>query len=309
MNIGIIGAGAMGCLFASLLSSAHRVALYDISRSVVDTVNQNGVRILEQSGNVGTFYPSVWQNGRDTEEKELVILFVKATATRFSLAANRALFGEQTILLSLQNGMGNKEVIETFFPRERILLGTTKHNAVSTAPGEVFHAGAGATVIGSPSGNEGVAFRVTEAFRAAGIETEFSSDVKRLLWEKLFLNMTINPITALLGKKIGFVAGNEFSRALTRTLISEAVTVARADGEEFRTDELFRSVIHTAEILAEGKTSMCQDIEKKCPTEIDYINGAVVRLGQKYRIPVPTHEAIVRLIHAKEKSILEGQNL
>ena len=300
MNIGIIGAGAMGCLFASLLSSSHRVTLYDISRVTVDAVNLRGIRVEETDGDSEIFRIPAKLGGRDEEAKDLLILFVKAAATRSALAANRALFGEGTVLLSLQNGLGNEEVIETFFPREKVFLGTTKHNSVTTSPAEIFHSGAGVTVIGSPAGDEAGAKRIVDAFRSAGIETVFSPDVKRLLWEKLFVNMTINPITALLDKKIGFVAESAFAGELARVLISEAVAVARADGEEFSADELTRSVLHTANLLSEGKASMCQDIEKGRPTEIDYINGAVVRLGEKYNIPTLTHDAIVRLIHAKE---------
>lgn len=305
MNIGIIGAGAMGCLFATLLSPCHRITLYDVSRVTVDAANVRGIRVGETDGRSEVFRIPTKMSGKDDEEKELVILFVKAAATRAAIAANRALFGRDTLLLSLQNGMGNEEVMEQFLPRERILLGTTKHNSVTTAPAEIFHSGAGVTTIGSPAGNEKTARRIVDAFRAAGIDTVFSPDVKRLLWEKLFVNMTINPVTALLDRKIGFIAENESARELTRVLISEAVAVARADGEEFSPDELYASVMHTATVLSEGRASMCQDMEKGRPTEIDSINGAVIRLGEKYRIPTLTHEAIVRLIHAKERSVLD----
>lgn len=301
MNIAMVGAGAMGCLFATLLSPCHRITLYDVARVTVDSINMRGIRVGEADGSSEVFRIPAKQSGQDTEKKDLVILFVKASATRTALAENRVLLGDDTLLLSLQNGMGNEEILEEFVPREKILLGTTRHNSVTTAPAEIFHSGAGVTAIGSPAGDQAAALRVVDAFRVAGIETVFSPDTKRLLWEKLFVNMTVNPITALLDKKIGFIAENAFARELTRVLISEAVEVARADGEDFSAEERFATVIRTAETISEGRASMCQDMEEGRPTEIDSINGAVIRLGEKYHIPTVTHSAITRLIHAKEE--------
>ena len=142
---------------------------------------------------------------------------------------------------------------------------------------------------------------IAEAFGICGIEAEACDNVNHLIWEKLFVNMTINPITALLGSTIGVIASDPDVRAAAYTLICEAAAVAAADGEEFDPDAVFAALMDTAAHLATGKASMCQDIERHRRTEIDFINGAVVRLGKKYGIPTLAHEMIVRLVHAKEK--------
>ena len=114
--------------------------------------------------------------------------------------------------------------------------------------------------------------------------------------------MTINPLTALIDAPIGAIATDPHLQELARALIDEAVAVAAADGEQFDAPSVFSALIRAAEKLSTGKASMCQDLERKRRTEIDFINGAVVRLGQKYHVPTPRHEVIVSLIHAKEEA-------
>lgn len=108
------------------------------------------------------------------------------------------------------------------------------------------------------------------------------------------------PVTALLDSTIGIIASDSHARALSAALIKEAAAVAAADGEAFDPDEVFANLMKTAELLTTGKASMCQDMERGKRTEIDFINGAVVRLGKKYGVPTPCHETVVNLIHAKE---------
>ena len=301
MNIGIIGAGAMGCLYACLLSEKQNVTLFDVSPATKDAINENGIVLSAYGADTHTFRVPALLSGEGTEALDLVILFVKDMASEAALAGNRRLIGEKTVLLSLQNGMGNFEIMEKFVPADRILLGTTKHNCVAEAPGRIYHSGAGVTHIGSPSGNRAAADRISDAFNACGVEAVACDDVNHLIWEKLFVNMTINPITALLGAEIGVIAEDENARAAADALIREAVAVAGADGETFDPDSVFEALMATAIRLSTGKASMCQDIERHRRTEIDFINGAVVRLGKKYGIPTPAHEMIVRLVHAKEK--------
>ena len=300
MDIGIIGAGAMGCLYACLLSGQHRVTLYDVSPAVVDAINRQGITLCEPDGTQTVYSVPAQFSGQGTTAPELLILFVKDLYSAAALETNRALIGAHTRVLSLQNGMGNEEILRQFVPGERVLLGTTKHNCVTKAPGVIYHSGAGITHIGAPEGGETAAAPVVAAFAASGIETAYCPGVRHLLWEKLFVNMTVNPLTALLDAPIGTLATDPELQAYARALIDEAVRVAAADGERFDAETVFPQLIGTAAALSTGKASMCQDLEKKRRTEIDFINGAVVRLGKRYGIPTPYHSAILHLIHAKE---------
>ena len=301
MKTAIIGAGAMGCLYGGILSSRCDVTLFDAAPAVVDAINTHGILCTEPDGQERRCKVTARLSGDcDNGNYALVILFVKDLYSRAALEANRALIGPETLLLSLQNGMGNEEIMRDFAAPERILLGTTKHNCVTREAGVIYHSGSGITHIGSPAGNRAAAETAASLFNSCGLEADVVDSVKHLLWEKLFVNMTANPLTALTDTPIGAIATDPNLRELARALIDEAVAVAAADGERFDASSVFSALLQTAETLSTGKASMCQDLERKRRTEIDFINGAVVRLGQKYRIPTPRHEVIVSLVHAKE---------
>ena len=301
MKIGIIGAGAMGCLYACMLCEKNDVTLLDVDSETVDVVNKDGVFMREaNSEKEDIFKPKAALSGGFDGKFDLIIVFVKDTATAAALKSNRSLIGEHTVLLSLQNGMGNYEIMEEFADTKQILLGTTKHNCVTLGRGKIYHSGAGVTHIGSPADNGIAVKKIYEVFNNSGIETEICEDVKRLLWEKLFINMTINSITALLDCHINVIADDKNASAVAGELIKEAVAVAKCDGEEFDYDTVYNDVITTAEKLGTGKASMCQDIENGRKTEIDFINGAVIRLGKRHGIATPYHSMITSLIHAME---------
>ena len=152
MKIAIIGAGAMGCLFACLLDN-YEVTLYDVSPVAVEHISRDGILLQEPDGTESRYRIPIRFSGEGQEPQDLVILFVKDTAGEAALRANLGLVGKDTVLLSLQNGMGNFEIMQRYVPAERILLGTTRHNCVTRAPGVVYHSGAGETQIGSPTGD------------------------------------------------------------------------------------------------------------------------------------------------------------
>ena len=299
MKISIIGAGAMGCLYACLLDHLD-VALYDVNPATVDAIHREGIHLLEADGTESVHHVPISFSGEGAVAQDIVILFVKDTAGEAALRANLGLIGKNTILLSLQNGMGNLEIMEKYVPANQILLGTTKHNCVTRTPGVIYHSGSGETQIGSPSGDLTQAKTVASALRTDRLEVTACSDVKRLLWTKLMVNMTANPVTALLDSTLGFCGENPHTQSILEMLIREAVTVAAADGVSFNADEVVHSVIGTMVALSTGRASMCQDIRAGRLTEVDFINGAVVRLGRQRGIPTPCHELMVQLIHARE---------
>ena len=303
MNIKIIGAGAMGSLYAAMLGKKHDVTLIDNYAPVVDAINARGLTLEGSDGTKNVYKLKAELGGTDDVPCDLAIVFVKDTATEAAIRTNLGIIGENTVVLSLQNGIGNEEVLARNVPRDRILLGTTKHNAVVTGLGEVYHSGAGATNIGSVAGNLATAEKIAAEFEAAGIDTHMVENVNYLLWEKLFVNMTINPVTALLGSTISALETDPYARALARTLVDEAVVVAKAEGLAFDADKVFDALMETCRKVGSGKASMCQDIERGRRTEIDFINGAVVAAGKRHSIPTPCHETIVRLVHAKENLV------
>lgn len=301
MKIGIIGAGAMGCLYACFLSRKHDVTLYDVDDNTIDTISKHGIIVTSPDDCAGKRYDiAIKKSGEGGAACDIAIVFVKDIATDIAVSSNLGIIGDGTLLISLQNGMGNEEILEKYLPRERILLGTTKHNCVVRSAGHIYHSGSGITRIGSVCADKTACLKVLCAFEECGIEISECDNIKHLLWEKLFVNMTINPVTSLLGCHISEVYRNSYVRSAVRKLIDEAVAVAGCDGESFDADAVFAGVVNTAKALSSGTASMAQDIEHGRKTEIDFINGSVVRLGKKYGICTPCHEMITMLIHSKE---------
>lgn len=301
MKIYIIGAGAMGMLYASMLNKKNDVTLIDANDALIEEVAKSGgFTVKSYDGTSEKCGAKVVKSKDISEPADLVIVFVKDIATDVAVKGNMAAIGKNTIVLSLQNGIGNADVIEKHVEKSQILLGTTKHNCVVKALNEVYHSAGGKTVIGSISGSDDLAKKVVEVFKNSGVDTEFSDNVNYLLWEKLFTNMTINPVTALLGAEMDVLGKSAYGENLVRTLVDEAVTVAKAEGLSFDGKKIADQIIAYAKKSVGGKASMCQDVEKKRKTEIDFINGAVLKAAKKHGLTAPTHEAIVNLIHLKE---------
>ena len=302
MKIAIIGAGTMGCLFGSFLSEKHEVIMLEQNPERIDALNRHGVTVEEMDGSKHHFSVKAVSSGMPIPEVELVIVFVKATVTETALSANRGLFSEHTDVLTLQNGLGNDEIFEKFVSKEHIFVGTTRHNCVVTGADSIFHSGNGVTKLGSLSGNSERAKQIAAAFAECGDDMMFCENVRRLLWEKLFINMTLNALSSVLECRLYEIYDNPHTWTLTGRLVNEAVEVAAADGEVFDRDLVLSSIKTLCEDAKNGFASMVQDRRAGRKTEIDFINGAVVRLGKKYGIPTPVNETVVELVHAYEES-------
>lgn len=268
----------------------------------IEALNHSGVTVEQADGTKRTFPMHAEKSGNKIGEIDLVIVFVKATVTEAALSSNRTLFGPDTDVLTLQNGLGNDEIIEQFVEKKHIFVGTTRHNCVVTGSDSIFHSGDGITKIGSLSGETDGARRLAELFCACGIDTQHCEDARRLLWEKLFINMTLNALSSVLECRLYEIFVNPHTWALTDKIVEEAVAVAAADGEFFEKEAVLASIQKLCEDAKNGFASMVQDRRAGRRTEIDFINGAVVKYGRKYGIPTPVNETVVGFVHAFEES-------
>ena len=301
MKIVVIGAGAMGCLYGAYLSEKHEVVMLDSYQPQVDAINANGITIVEPDGSRKHYpKPKACLSGQYNEQADMVIVFVKSTATEAALEANRGLFGENTIAMTLQNGAGNDRKIAKFAKPENILIGTSKHNAVNMGGGVSRHSGGGATAIGSNFNAGDKLEIVKEIFEECGIEVEISDDIQRIIWSKLCVNLSINSFTAITETPIGFMIKDKYAWDFAKRLIYEAVDVAEEDGTYFDRREVLESVRQVCQKLVTGYSSMYQDRKRGAKTEIDAINGAIVEQAKLYGVSVPYNTLIVSLIHAIE---------
>jgi len=231
-----------------------------------------------------------------------VIFFVKTYDTEGAVSDALVLEKEDTIFLTLQNGLGNEEVICQRIDRKKVMLGVTGHGATLLGPGHIRHAGWGKTFIGELDHRiTDRARRIAQTFSEAGIETEVSSNIHDHVWEKLLVNVGINALTALTGFKNGQLLDYPETSRLMKNLVAEAAGVARGKGIHLEEDPI-EKVRKVAEATKENRSSMGQDFDRRQKTEIDAINGAVVREAHPLGIPVPFNQAVTDLVKAIEKS-------
>lgn len=300
MRIAVLGGGAMGMLFASMLASCHDVVVMDRNAAKVEAIKSRGITLEEQDGTLVMAHPGAAQMGEPVNPADLVLVFVKAMGTREALEKCRALIGEHTLLLTLQNGGGHEDVLSQFVLMQRVLLGTTQHNASVREDGRVFHGGSGQTVIGSPVGEHEQAEKVAIAFEAAGIRTVASRNVRETIWRKLMTNASLSALTGVFQMPMGFVADSVSAWRLCEMLVREACAVAAADGVVFDPQEKIEEVRQVAVKGPRGITSICADLMHGRMTEVDTISGSVVRAAARLHVPAPHHEMMVLLIHAME---------
>jgi len=296
MKIAVVGAGAMGGLFGALLAEADQdLLLLDIRQDHVDMINQEGVSI-ELEGRVRNIKIRAATQPDPEQRANLVIIFVKSSQTGEAAKTAIQLAGKEGLILTLQNGMGNADILSRAMDPDRVVAGTTSHGATLLGPGKIRHAGRGPTIIGMWSGKPHNRLEeVGLIFKKAGIEVEIVSDVRPVVWGKLLINVGINAITALCNIKNGELPDLSVTRELARAAVEEAMTVAGAQGIAVRKDAV-EHVFQVAKATAANRSSMGQDVDNKRLTEISAINGFIVREAEKAGIKVPVNSTLTALV-------------
>ena len=231
----------------------------------------------------------------------MLILGVKSYHTKEAITAAKPLIGNNTKVLTLQNGIGNIEIIGEVIGSDKVIGGVTNLGATLLDVGRVRFAGKGETVIGRSDGKIPVEMRsIREIFNKAGLETKISRDIKGLLWSKLIINVGINALTAITRLKNGRLIEFEGTRKILRDAVTEAVKVAKRKKVRFIYDDPLAKVEAVCEATANNISSMLQDVLRKKRTEIDFINGVIVRQAQELGIPVPVNALLVDLVKTIE---------
>ena len=306
MKIALIGCGAMGSLYGGYLSKVHEVTVCDVSKDLIDAINEKGIIMDEPNGETVVFKPACATTDSSTVGvQDLVITFVNYKFLESALNTAKGMIGPNTIVMSLQNGMGNYDEIAKVVPEEQICCGTTAHGCTALEPGHVRHTGVGITAMGTIKGNPADAERVAEAMREAGFEVVVKENVLEVIWHKLFANIAINAVTALLEQPNAVVAENEYAHEVAVNLVKEAIAVANATGCSFNEEAELKSAFDVAVATGTNRSSMLQCVDTTRPTEIAIINGAVCRIGREIGMPTPYNDVIVKLMEAKTSLYLK----
>lgn len=304
MRIAVIGPGAMGILLSSrLFDSGADVTLIDRDRDRAVSLASIGVTLAEISGETKTRRIPVATAESAGGDFDLAVITVKAAQTQGAAKAAAALLAPGGAALTLQNGVGGADVLARVLGPGRVLVGVTAQGATLLERGRARHGGEGPTVVGpfDPGGSGRP--EVVELFVRAGLETRWESDVRPFVWRKLAVNCGINAITALTGAKNAIVRSSPDAASVCRAAVREVLSVAGALGVDLGgAEELATHVLSVAERTGLNRSSMGQDVDRRRATEIEFINGAVVRFADDLGIPVPVNETLARLVRALEST-------
>ncbi|WLH81754.1 2-dehydropantoate 2-reductase [Pseudomonas sp. FP2335] len=301
MRIGIIGAGAMGGLFGGRLAAAgHAVSFVEVSSQTIDAIRENGLHILGDETTVSV-WPQIGVAAHFEEPFELMLVFTKGFHTQVAMDNVRHLIAPSTWVLSVQNGLGNAELIAQVVSAERIIVGMTDFPAQRRSPGTIYSQGHGHVKIWSYTGapSDEIA-TIAQSFDEAGLNCAADANVQVAIWEKLAFNSVLNSICSVCGLTVGQVGRSEGGPALASAMAAEAVAVAAATGVLISNARIMAAIEHAFLNHSAHKPSMLQDIEAGRQTENAFIAGAIVKLGREHQVPTPVTESLYTLVGMKE---------
>jgi 2-dehydropantoate 2-reductase len=301
VKVAIVGAGAMGSIFGARLHEAgHDAVLVDVARPLVDKIAADGVAVVRGEEETVSGVPAT-TDPAEAGIADVVVFFVKCYHTASAAETARPLVGPDTVVASLQNGWGNGDVLARVYDPARVVVGVTYNSGTVLGLGRVAHPGVGPTLMGPYEGEslEG-AERLASAIADTGLEATVVPSVRREIWKKLILNAATLPTAALTGMNAGALTAHERMHELVTETAREAVAVARALGYDIDEAERVEAIHALLGRAGPTKASMLQDFEAGRQTEVDVINGAVVKAGGEVGVEVPLNRAFLALVKGWE---------
>lgn len=303
MRITIAGSGAMGCRFGgALFSAGHEVLLLDGWREHVDAISASGLRIDDPRGSRVVRVPAALFPAAP-DPADLLIVFAKATATASVAAAAAGAIGPSTLVLTLQNGLGNIEVLSSYVPAERLLAGTTTFGTELLGPGHIRALGSGETVLGALGpGSSDHAERTVLTLSAAGLPSRVTDDALGVIWAKVAFNCVMNSLCSIASIPVSALARYDGFDAVASSILREIAAVAAAEGVAVDTAAALRLMKAQFDPAASGShlASTLQDLMNGRRTEIAHLNGAIAARALEHGFEAPLNALITQLIELLE---------
>ena len=294
-NILLVGTGALSTLFAARLSEAgHHVSMLGTWKDGLHALNENGARVTEPSGKERAFQVRATDNPADLSNIKHAIVLVKSWQTKRVAEKLKGILAPDGMVLTLQNGLGNRETLARDLGSERVALGVTTTGATLLGPGLVKVGGEGVI---SLEQNQALG-PLEAALRSSNFNLQIVNDARSLMWGKLIINAAINPLTALLQVPNGELLSHPWARKAMSALAREAAEVAQAEQVNLPFSNPIEAVEEVARKTAKNLSSMFQDVRRGAPTEIDAICGAVTRRGEAHGIATPYNRSCWQLVKA-----------
>jgi len=296
MKIGIVGPGAIGTFLTGILGKENKVQLLGRRNLRINEIEIFGKTELKTNVNYTDSVESL-------SDKELIVICTKSFDTADALESISDHLSSDAMVLSLQNGLMNEEIISDFVGEERTIGGITSHGVTYIEEGKVRHAGKGDTVIGAyPKGISKKVEKVCNVFNDADLNTTLSENILKEIWRKAVINSGINPITALLKVKNGVLLEDEYLTGLMEDTVLESAEVAR-NYVDLDKKKVLKETKEVAERTSDNLSSMLQDIKNEKRTEVEQINGAIIEKSTK-EDSITVNKALYRLVKGLQNRYL-----
>ena len=299
-NVAILGAGAMGAMFAQAFSANSDFSTYLVADGVrADRLKKEGLNI-----NGKNFHFHVAEPDHHPAKMDLIIVTLKHSQLAEGLDLLPQMIGEETILVSFMNGLVSEEIIASRFGWEKVLYGVTVGIDAVREGNTIVYSKPGKQIFGEANNarHNSKVTRVAQAFETAGIQYEVPVDMLRMLWWKFMVNVGVNQASAVLRAPYGVFHSNPNAQALMNNLMQEVVNLASACQVNLTGQDILNWYPVLRSLSPEGKTSMLQDVEAERKTEVEVFGEEVVSLGKQKGIPTPVNQTIVNIIKIIEAS-------
>lgn len=302
MRITVLGAGAMGSLFGGLLAErGHEVELLDVNPAHIAKVKESGLTLDTDRQGLRNVRVAISRPEAAASRPECLIVFTKTLHTASALEAARGVLQPDTLVLTLQNGLGNVERLAGLVAPERIAVGVTTVPSDMVGPGHVHSHGEGHIRLMMAGGQQDERLNaLAQALTDAGLPATVDPTVQAAIWQKVAFNAALNSICAVANATVGDVGRAAGARALAHRIGTEVLSVATADGIRIDEPGLHATLDHALDHHLAHKPSMLQDLLAGRPTEIDAISGEVLRAARRLGVAAPCTESLDALVRLRE---------
>ncbi|HVC12364.1 MAG TPA: 2-dehydropantoate 2-reductase [Burkholderiales bacterium] len=305
MKIAIVGCGAMGSVYAGLFAAAgHEVWAIDSWREHVEAMRARGLRLEGASGD-RTVRVHATTEAQDAGSCDLVILATKAMQVAAAAEASKSLLKPETVVLSIQNGLGGPDTAASVLGRERVVVGVVGgFGASMKGPGHAHHNGMELVRLGEFEGAVTPRLeRIAEAWRGAGFRVKVFDDIAQLVWEKLVCNCAYSGPCGISDRNVGEVMNDPDLSRVSAACAQEAFAVARKKGIRLDFDDPVAYVRDFGSKIPSARPSVLLDLIAKRKSEIEVINGSIPRVGREVGVPAPVNDALTALVLDKERRL------
>ena len=307
-QIMVVGAGSVGGFFGAHLAKNNPNVSFLLRPRTLEAVKRNGLTIKSAKGNF-TVHPPAASNPRELATPDLIILAVKAYDLDEVMTQLEPVLTDRTVILTLQNGIDTEDRIIARLHRDCVVGGVAFIYSKIVEPGVIEHYKRGGVAIGELMGHKSERLsQIAEIFKQAGISCQLSEDIRKSKWEKMCWNCVFNPLTVVIDDKVAKALDHPEMAGVIRQIVGEVAAVSAAVKVPLALD-MAEKVVKWTQELRDIHTSMYDDWKAKRQTEIDYLNGYIVRVGRELGIPTPVNEALTAMVKTITEKELSGPGI